>query len=177
MNTNIENDGADAETFRNSRLLIAVVFLASIAGFVVLLCLAVLCLATFFPLHGYTLARVIWAVCYFAAAWFSWNAGTRLWRLAVGKAPNEATLDAEGVHLRVAPEKHADARPNRTQEQFVAWDQIAAIRHRRADNNQLYSVVTKDNRALEFDAFTFFRSNKLARRISARAGLPIRELE
>jgi hypothetical protein len=172
MNTNVENAGVDAETFRNSRLLIAVVFLSSIVGFVVALCLGVLCIATFFPLHGYTLARVIWALCYFGAAWFSWNAGTSLWRLAIGKAPNEATLDAEGLHLRVAPERDASI-----QEQFVAWDQIVAIRHWRADNNQLYSVVTKDHRVLTFDSFAFFRSYKLARRIAGRAGLPIQERE
>ena len=172
MNTHAENAGVGAETFRNNPLLIVVVFLTSMVGFVVGACLGVLGLATFYPLHGYTLARVIWALCYFVAAWFSWNAGTNLWRLAVGKAGHEATLDAAGVRIRLGPEKHIE-----TQQQFVAWDQIVAIRHQRVDNNQVYSVVTKDHRVMTFDAFAFFRSNQLAQRISARAGLPIQELE
>jgi hypothetical protein len=172
MNTNAENAAVDAETFRNNPLWIAVVFLTSISGFVVGVCLGVLGLATVYPLHGYTLARVIWALGYFVAAWFSWNAGTNLWRLAIGKLGHQATLDAAGVHFRIVPQGHAE-----TQEQFVAWDQILAIRHRRVDNNQLYSVVTKDHRLLTFDAFAYFRSSQLAQRISARSELPIQELE
>jgi hypothetical protein len=172
MNTTNQDAGGTSETFRNNRLLIAVAFLASVAGFLVGACLAILFVTSLVPLHGYTLARVIWAVCYFVAAWFSWNAGVNMWRLGVGTARHEAILDAAGAHFRLAPEKHAGI-----QEQFVSWDQIAAIRHRRIGSNQFYSVETKDNRVLAFDAFAFFRSYKLAQRISARAGVPIQELE
>jgi len=172
MNTTIQDAGEKSETFRNNRLLIVVVFLASVAGFAVGASLSILCVTALVPLRGYTLARVIWAVCYFVAAWFSWNAGVNMWRFAVGMSRHEAILDAAGAHFRLAPEKHAGI-----QEQFVPWDQIAAIRHRRIGNNQFYSVVTKDNRVLAFDAFAFFRSYKLAQRISARAGLPIQEVE
>jgi hypothetical protein len=38
-------------------------------------------------------------------------------------------------------------------------------------------VVTKDNRVLAFDTFAFFRPRKLALHISARAGVPIQDLE
>ena len=116
------------------------VFLASAVGFVIAPCLAILCLTTLLPLHAYTLSRVIWAACYVVAAGFSFNSGTKLWRLAVGMIRPKATLDTEGVRFRMVSDKPADF-----QEQFVPWDQIAAIRHRRMGNSQLYSVVTKDN--------------------------------
>jgi hypothetical protein len=172
MNTGVESAGEKSEAFRNNRVLIVVVFLASAVGFLVAPCLAILCLATLFPLRGYTIVRVVWALSYFVAAWFSWNSGINLWRFAVGMTRHEATLDTEGVHFRVVPEKHTSV-----QEQSVAWDKIAAIRHRRIGKDQFYSVLTKDNRVLTFDPFAFFRSRKLAQRISERAGLPIQELE
>ena len=168
----IENAGQKSETFRNNRLLIVTVFLASAVGLLIAPCLAILCLTTLLPLHGYTLSRVIWAVCYFVAAGFSFNSGTKLWRLAVGMIRPKATLDAEGVRFRMVSEKPADF-----QEQFVPWDQIAAIRHRRMGNNQFYSVVTKDNLVIAFDGLAFFRSRTLAQRISARAGIAIEELK
>ena len=172
MSTTIENASLQSETFRNNPLLIATVLLASVVGFLVAPCLAILCIATLFPLEGYTLERLFLVVSYLVASWFALNSGINLWRLGRGMVHQQATLYAEGLRFRQIPEKHPD-----NQEEFVAWDQIAAIRHRRMGHNQFYSVVTKDNRVLAFDALAFFRSRKLAEHISNRAGLSIQELK
>jgi type IV secretory pathway TrbD component len=172
MNTKVGQAGEASQTIRNSPLLTVTIFVASVAGFLVSPCLAILCLTTLIPLHGYTFGRVFWVLSYAVAAWFSGKAGINLWRLASGMVRHQARLETQGVYFLLVPERHA-----KPEEQFVAWNQIAAIRHRRMGDNQFYSVVTKDNRVLAFDTFAFFRPRKLALHISARAGVPIQELE
>jgi hypothetical protein len=172
MNTSVENSGVGTETFRNNWLFIAVVFIASVIGFLVAPCLGILSLTALFPLHDYTFNRVVAMLGYLVGAYFSWMSGVAMWGSAMGMAHNHAILDAEGIHFRIMPDGVRGGG-----EQTVAWDQIAAIQHRRIANSQVYYVVAKDNRTVKFDSFSFFRPKKLARNIGARCGLPIQELK
>jgi len=58
---------------------------------------------------------------------------------------------------------------------FLAWDQIAAIRHKRVGNAQQYTVQGRDGSEARFSSYTFFRPRKVARLIAERTGLAIQE--
>jgi hypothetical protein len=81
----------------------------------------------------------------------------------------EARLDELGVDFRLGSRKHPHV-------QFFAWDQIAAVRHKRTPMNEYYAVIAKDHRLADFTMYTFFRAKKLARQIAARAGQSVEEI-
>jgi hypothetical protein len=59
---------------------------------------------------------------------------------------------------------------------FLPWDQIAAIKSQRVVNAQQYFVEGTDGSRAIFSSYTFFRPNKVASQIAARAGLTIQKI-
>ena len=78
-------------------------------------------------------------------------------------------FDNEGLRFRLGTEQQP-------QEEFFAWNQIAAVEYKRIVNIQSGSIVGTDNRLVQFSSYTFFRPKKLVNLIAARTGLPIREM-
>jgi hypothetical protein len=93
---------------------------------------------------------------------YMWTQGGRIAFYQVG-------FENEGLRFRLGTEQYP-------QEQFFAWDQIAAVEYKRIVNIQSGSVVGIDNRLVQFSSYTFFRPKKLVNLIATRTGLPIREM-
>jgi hypothetical protein len=91
-----------------------------------------------------------------------------LWKLSRGMTVYKVILDSRGVNLNLGTKK-------RPSDLFLAWDQVAAIRHKRVGNAQNYYVLGKDGSQAIFSSYTFFRPGKVARLIAERAGLAIQE--
>jgi hypothetical protein len=115
-----------------------------------------------FPLHNYTFSRAFnvfaWAFGSLATAF----SGRAVWLQAAQIAHYIAHIDSRGVDFRSGSKKRA-------RDIFFAWDQIAAVQHKRSPAGQFYSVLGKDKRSVEFTVFTFFRPKKLALQIAAHA--------
>jgi hypothetical protein len=92
----------------------------------------------------------------------------RLWTLARAMAHHRAMLDSRGVMFNLGTKKQPS-------DLFLAWDQIAAIRHKRVGNAQQYLVIGRDGSEARFSSYTFFRPKKVARLIAERTGLAIQE--
>ena len=90
----------------------------------------------------------------------------RLWALGRAMAGYRVYLDGRGVAFSLGTKK-APA------ELFLAWDQIAAIKYKRAGNMQQCWIEGTDGSEATFSSYTFFRPKKVARMIAERAGLSI----
>jgi hypothetical protein len=91
-----------------------------------------------------------------------------MWKLSRGMAVYKVMLDSRGVNFNLGTKK-------KPSDLFLAWDQIAAIKHKRVGNAQNYYVLGKDGSEAIFSSYTFFRPKKVARLIAERAGLTIQE--
>ena len=83
-------------------------------------------------------------------------------------ADHRVTMDSRGAIFNLGTKKQpADL--------FLAWDQIAAIWHKRVGNAQQYYVQGKDGTQARFSSYTFFRPKHVARLIAERTGLAIQK--
>lgn len=103
------------------------------------------------------------------AAAFTLGLAVYMWAQGGRMAFYEVDFGADGLRFRLGTQQNP-------QEQFFAWDDIAAVEYKRIVNIQSGSVVGKDNSLVEFSSYTFFRPKKLVKLIAARSGLPIREM-
>jgi cytochrome c biogenesis protein CcdA len=129
----------------------------------------VLTITVAFPLHGYTLTRYInvfeWAFGTFATAFSGWA----VWIQASQMSHYVAILDTRGVDFRFGSKKNK-------RDIAFAWDQIAAVQHKRSPAGKSYSIVANDKRTVEFTIFTFLHPKKLADKIAIISNRPIQEL-
>jgi hypothetical protein len=165
----MEIAGAEPVTFRNNRIVVGILFVLGLIAFPVSLGMLIGAIAQIFPLHGFTSNRVYSIVILLALAVAFLNRGLWMWRVTRNMAHYQVRLDGQGAHFRLDANKNAP-------EQSLAWDQIAAVRHKRLGNNQYYAVVGKDARVFEYTALTFMRPKKLARLIAERCGKTIEEM-
>jgi hypothetical protein len=164
----MDNKKNQLVVFRNNLFFIGLVIFAGLVILAIALATMVMTFSTLFPLHGYTLGRALQVFWWALGSWLSASMGAALCRLGLKMANCEARLDSRGVDFRLGSQKD-------TREQFFAWDQIAAIKHKRIIN-PYYAIVGKDEQLVEFTAYTFFRAEKLAREIASQAGQPIQEI-
>lgn len=164
----IEGNRAIPVVLHNSRFLIAVTLIFSIVSAFFAVCMALMVFSVFSSgggLSGGNLYNAFW-----------WGFGTlafgygcpRLWMLSRAMAVYKVTLDGRGVNFNLGTKK-------KPSDLFLAWDQIAAINHKRVGNAQQYYVQGKDGSEARFSSYTFFRPKKLARLIAERTGLAIQE--
>jgi hypothetical protein len=164
------NESQQPIIFRNSRFFTGMV---KFSGLVTLLMAAVFFFAGLLrvlhtpesPLHKSAgLLGVLIAAAFTAGlAIYMWAQGGRMAFYQVG-------FDNEGLRFRLGTEQQP-------QEEFFAWNQIAAVEYKRIVNIQSGSVVGTDNRLVQFSSYTFFRPKKLVNLIAARTGLPVREMD
>jgi hypothetical protein len=161
---------ASAVILRNSRMLLAVVFIGSFAGAVMALLMAVMVCTFLFPTQAapWTLDRFVGTAMWAFAAFATGSSCPWLWQMGRAMAYYSVRLDGRGVDLNLGTRK----KPN---ELFLAWDQIAEIRRRRVGNSQEYTVGGSDGSQARFTSYTFFRPKKVARLIAARAGVTIQK--
>ncbi|MGD0345712.1 MAG: hypothetical protein ABSA85_03095 [Terracidiphilus sp.] len=151
----------------NSRLLIAVTMICSIlsAFFAVCMVLMVFSVLSSGGFSGGNLYNAMWWS--FGAFAFGYGCPW-MWKLSRAMAGYRVTMDGRGVMFNLGTKKQPS-------DLFLAWDQIAAIWHKRVGNAQQYYVQGRDGSEARFSSYTFFRPKKVARLIAERTGLPIQE--
>jgi len=151
----------------NSRLLIAVTMFGSIISAFFAVCMALMVFSIFSTggSSGGNLYNALWWG--FGALAFGYGC-PRLWILARAMANYKIILDGRGAMFNLGTKKQPS-------DLFLAWDQIAAIRHKRVGNAQQYYVLGRDGSEARFSSYTFFRPKKVARLIAERTGLAIQK--
>jgi hypothetical protein len=152
----------------NSRFLIAVTMTCSILAAFLAICMVLMVFSVLSSGGGASGGNL------YNAFW--WGAGALafgygcpwLWKLSRAMANYRVMLDSRGVNFNLGTKKQPS-------DLFLAWDQIAAIKHKRVGNAQQYYVLGKDGSEARFSSYTFFRPKKVARLIAERTGLAIQE--
>jgi hypothetical protein len=148
---------------RNSRILIGLLFISALIGFVGAPSFGIVALMSVFPVGHFSFDRVVGALSWVVAAFFSGSMGLFLWRQCFRMAGNQVRLEAEGVYFRIRS-------ANQAAETFFAWSGIAAITQKRTNNVHVCAVVALNRQTLTFTSLTFFRPKHIAREIAAYAG-------
>jgi cytochrome c biogenesis protein CcdA len=158
------------ESFRANWIFVILLVVFGIVLIATALGMLVFTFTVAFPLHGYTITRAInvfeWAFGTLATA----LSGAAMFTQSRQMSHYVAVLDAHGVDFRFGSKK------NRRDIMF-AWDQIAAVQHKRSPAGKSYCIVATDKRKVEFTVFTFFHPKKLAGRIAIISNRPIQEIK
>jgi len=158
------------EKFRANWIFIALLILFGAVLLATAVGMLVFTFTVAFPLHGYTFTRAInvfeWAFGTFATAFSGWA----IWIQAMQMSHYIAIVDANGVDFRFGSKKNK-------RDIAFAWDQIAAVQHKRSPAGKSYSIVATDKRTIEFTIFTFMHPRKLTYEIAKFSNQPILELK
>jgi len=131
-------------------------------------CMLLFVMSLLFPLSGLTAGKGLSAFQWALGAFAIGAMGPWLWQMGREMANYHVRLDSRGVQFSLGTRK-------KPQELFLAWDQICAIKHKRAGNAQLYMVQGTDGSLASFTSYTFYRPRKVARLIAERTGLAIQD--
>jgi hypothetical protein len=168
ITSQIENNRAIPMTLHNSRFGIGVTMIGSIVSAFFAVCMVLMVFSVFSSGGGFNAGNLYNAFWWgFGALAFGYGCPW-LWKLARGMAVYKVVLDSRGANFNLGTKK-------KPSDLFLAWDQIAAIKHKRVGNAQNYYVLGKNGSEAIFSSYTFFRPRKVARLIAERAGLAIQE--
>ncbi len=168
ITSEIENNRAIPMMLRNSRFGIGVTMIGSIVSVFFAVCMALMVFSVFSSGGGFSAGNLYNAFWWGLGALAFGSGCPWMWKLSLGMAVYKVMLDSRGVSFNLGTKK-------RPSDLFLAWDQIAAIKHKRVGNAQNYYVLGKDGSQAIFSSYTFFRPKKVARLIAERAGLAIHE--
>ena len=164
------NDSTQALVFRNHRFLIGMVKFSGIVALILGAGFFFAGLVKVFHTPGTAVHKLAGVLGVSIGAAFTVGLSVYMWNQGGRMAFYQAvSFEKEGLRFRLGTEQNP-------QEEFFAWEQIAAVEYKRVVNTQYGSVVGKDNRLVEFSSYTFFRPKKLVKLIAARAGQSIREM-
>ena len=168
IDSRIEFNSTMPVVLRNSRFLCwTTVGLSLFAAFFAV-CMVLVVVAQVFPLSDLTVEKG-WSALFWAfGACATGSMCPWLWAIGRAMADYEITLDSRGIDFSLGTKEEP-------QELFLAWDRIAAIKHKRVGSAQQYSVVGTDGSQAIFTSYTFFRPKKVARMIAARTGQAIQK--
>jgi hypothetical protein len=168
INSQIAIDRAHLMVLHNSRILIGVTLFGSMVAAFFAVCMFFGMISQLVPLSALSVARGFGALQWAVGALSMGLMCPWLWKLGRTMAGYRVRLDTRGVDFNLGTKKQPS-------ELFLAWEQIAAIKHKRIGNAQQYWVQGTDGSEATFSSYTFFRPKKVASLIAARAGLPIQE--
>lgn len=168
MDAHLQSLRAHSMVARNSRIFVALTYIGSVIAAVLGVLILLIIGSRLFPVQPepWSFDRVAGAAswAFWACAFFSMSPW--LWNRASVMARHSIRMDARGVEFDLGTgKKHVKL--------FLAWENITAIRHKRIQGGQQYTVVAFDGSYAMFTSFTFFRPKKIARLIAARCGLTI----
>lgn len=168
FNSPMEMHRATPVVLVNSRFLIGVLSICSILFAFFAVCMVLMVFSIFSSgggLSGGNLYNALW----WGLGAFAFGYGCPwMWKLSRAMANYKVAMDGRGVMFNLGTKKQpADL--------FLAWDQIAAIWHKRVGNAQQYYVQGRDGSEARFSSYTFFRPKLVARLITERTGLAIQE--
>jgi hypothetical protein len=168
ISSQIEINRAKPEVLRNSRFLCWVTMSGSVFAAIMAVCSLLMVFSLVFPtsdLDGIkSWSALKWGLSGIAMAYMI----PYLWKLGRNMAGYQVKLDSRGVDFNLGTKK-------KPQELFMTWDQIAAIKSKRAGNVQQFLVQGTDGSEARFTSYTFFRPKKVAKLIAARTGQTIQK--
>lgn len=168
MDAHLQSLRAHPLVARNSRVFVALTYIGSVIAVVLGLLMLLIVGSRLFPVQPepWSFDRVAGAAtwAFWACVFFSMSPW--LWNRARVMAQHSVRMDERGVEFNLATRKKPETL-------LLAWDNITAIRHKRIQGGQQYTVVAADGSYAVFTSFTFFRPKKIARLIAARCGLTI----
>jgi len=154
---------------RNSQILCWTMMSFSIFAAAIAAAMAIVFLGEMIPLSRHNSARLMDAgrslIFTLAAA----ASVPTLWRLGRTMTDYRVVLDGKGADFNLGTK-------DRPAHLFLPWDQISAVKRRRAGNVQQFWVEGRDGSEALFTSYTFFRPKRVARMIAERAGLTIEKL-
>lgn len=165
ITSQIEFNRAQTVVLRNSRFLIGLTMFGSIGAAIFALCMALMVFSVLSSSAGNALNAAQWGFGALALGYMC----TWLWKMGRGMAGYQVLFDSRGVTFNLGTKK-------KPSDLFIAWDQVAAIYHKRVGNAQQYIVQGKDGSEARYSSYTFFRPKKVARMIADRTGLAIQKL-
>ncbi len=156
--------GEQPTLLRNNRVLIFLTFLGSIAALGVSLCMVVVALMSFLPFSALNPDRFAAGALWALGAWLMAMSQVYLWRQGNLMAQCSVLLDKRGAYFRLA---------NTKGEVFMPWNQIEAVRYKRIENAQKFTILGSDTSIVTFTSYSFYRPRRVARLIAEHAGLPL----
>jgi hypothetical protein len=166
INSAVAANGAHTMVLHNSRVGIAVYLLISAASLFLAGCMALMVVYLLFLSGSLSfrsgLAAMQWGL---GAACFVLMAGY-MWRLGRHMAWYRVTLDVRGVDFKLGTRK-------KPQEVFMPWDNVILIEQKRVGNAWQFLVKGRDGSSAQFSNYSFFRSKRIVRLISERAGIAV----
>ena len=166
ITSEIETRRSVRVVFRNSHIAIATILAISVSAAVISVCMVLFVFSIFSS--GFSLSNIFSALVWLLGAFSIGYMCPWLWKLARSMATKRVTLDRRGIDFSLGTKK-------KPEQLFLAWEQVAAIRHQRADSAHWYWVQCNDGSEVRFSSYTFFRPKKVARLIADRTGLSIQE--
>jgi hypothetical protein len=160
--------GAEGPTVVRNRFYAGIILLGSTLGLFIALCLAILALASLFPLKQLTAQRGVDALLWAAFSAYGALMGISWWGRGRRMAFYSARLDERGVDFHLGTRRHPDTC-------FFPWAEISAVRHERRGIAHYFMVLGRDGSSVEFSSYAFARPKRLARLIAEHAGQSIQE--
>ncbi len=169
ITSQIELNRSKPRVLRNSRTLWWMTMSGSFLGAFLAVCSVPMVLSTVFPLSDLTADRGRGILTWIACASLMSSLCIHLWSVVKPMAGYKVYLDGRGVTFSLGTK-------TKPAELFMAWDQISAVKSKRAGMVQLYWVEDKDGSEVRFSSYIFFRPKKVARMIAKRAGMVIQKV-
>ena len=158
--------GKQPTLLRNNRVLIFLTFLGSLAALGISLCMVVVALMSFLPFGALNLDRFAAGTLWGLGAWLMAMSQVYLWRQGNLMTRCSILLDTDGACFRIA-------NANNGKEVFMPWNGIEAVRYKRIENLQKFTILGTDTSTVTFTSYSFYRPRRVARLIAERAGLPL----
>jgi hypothetical protein len=158
--------GQQPTLLRNNRVLIFLTFLGSITALGLSLCMVIVALRSFLPLGALNLDRFAAGALWGFGAWLMAMSQVFLWRQGHLMAGCSVLLDTQGAYFRIDNATNG-------KEVFMPWSGIEAVRYKRIENQQKFTILGSDTSIVTFTSNSFYRPRRVARLIAERAGLPL----
>jgi hypothetical protein len=169
VNAQIEAYRARVVVVRNSRVLVAMIFLISISAAFIAICSVLAAISQLYPLSNLTVARGIAAAQWGISGLLFALMCPFMWTMASKMAHPRVRFDSSGVEFNLGTKKAP-------LQLLMLWDQVGAIRQQRVGNAQQFTVKAADGSYVQFNSYTFFRPKRVARLIAERTGLSIQKI-
>lgn len=121
---------------RNSRVVLGVSGLFSIASWLMAPCFLILAGTEVFPLNRLSFDRGIGALSGLCAAYFMGALGWQMWTWVRTMGRNQLLLDAGGAHFRLSIGERG-----RTEQVSMPWQEISSVTRSRKGNIVVYAVA------------------------------------
>jgi hypothetical protein len=152
----------------NSRLVCMGVMGIGVCSLFIGICMVLMVFSLVFPVSAISFMRVLaaaqWGLggimfCYMCPA---------LWKWGLGMMHKKVKLDERGADFTLGTKK-------KPVDLFMAWDEIVAVKQKRAGNAQQFTIQGTQDSYVQFSSYTFFRAKHVARMIAERVGQTIQK--